>query len=104
MNSNFRQNYFGDQIAQPGASRSEIDDIMCNLGCMMAEITSVELFPEAGADENFGCGGQLYLEGEDDEGDPVEVTMSFDGFATNSEAREWLLDIGVLPSQIEEHA
>lgn len=100
----FRKNFFGDSIAQPGATRSELDDVLLSIGCYGGDFNYAEIFPEADADEKFGCGGILYAQGEDDDGEVFDAQIQFDGFATNAAAHGWLLDIGLAPSQIEESA
>jgi hypothetical protein len=95
----FRQNAFGENIAQPGTEFAEIDLIMLDHhGISMAEPTHADLFVTY--DENYKIGGEVFIFGQNieaDEGedDPLEASITFDNFGTLESARAWLDSIGV---------
>lgn len=94
----FRKNLFGDSIAQPETTFSDIEQMIANRQFFdNLELSSADLFlPE---DESFKFGGTLYFivetnEGEDDNGDEQidynDLSVEFDNFETIEAAREWL--------------
>lgn len=98
----FRMNMFGDKIAQPGTTRTDIDMVLCDSGVFMGEINSAEIYPDW--DDDFKIGGELFITGESDDGEYVDAPMNFDGFETIEEARAWLLSLDLSPSDISESA
>ena len=92
----FRSNFFGEQIAQPGTTQSEIEDMIFErFGSNTVTFHNADLFTTG--DENLQFGGTLYITGtmSDDDGDDdqsEDIQIEFDGFASLDEARLWLID------------
>ncbi len=94
----FRKNLFGDSIAQPETTFSDIEQMIANRQFFdNLELSSADLF--LAEDEQFKFGGTLYFivetnDGEDDDGEPEidynDLSVEFDGFDTLEAAREWL--------------
>lgn len=106
----FRSNFFGEKIAQPGTELSEIEDtLMDRYSASSVELSGADLFTNG--DDEFKFGGTLHFnieidEGEDDDGEPIvgysDATMEFDGFATQDDARAFIISLGLADHAIME--
>ena len=67
----FRQNAFGEKIAQPGTEYAEIDmTVLDQHGLIGTEIWSADVYPDA--DESYQFGGTLFISADEDWMDAVE--------------------------------
>lgn len=105
MTDLFRQNAFGEKIAQPPATFANIESVLFDRYTPdKIDLWSADLF--INEDELFKFGGTLYFtlttdEGGEDE-DHNDATMEFDGHESLEAAKTWLAGLGLSPGSINE--
>lgn len=104
MSDTFRQNAFGEKIAQPAATLADIENMLFDRYTPdRVEVQSADLFLEG--DENYKFGGTLYftlVTGEDtEEADYSDAQVEFDGFNSIEAVRDWLEQFNI-PGSINE--
>lgn len=98
----FRQNAFREQIAQPGTTWSDIDDLLIDKHALIAATPyAADIFRSG--DDDFKFGGTLYISGEClDEGEQKDAEINFDGFETFEDAKAWVVSLDDVSFDINE--
>lgn len=110
----FRKNLFGDSIAQPETTFSDIEQMVASRQFFdNLELASADLF--IAGDDEFKFGGTLYFiietaadepveEGDSEDIDYNDLSVEFDGFPSMADARAWVLNLTEFNIDINEVA